>query len=117
MASGAVQTLLVASTFLVAACASSSDQPTIEPTENTLHVEVSYFPFSSVEALAEASELIVIATVSDVGKGYFEPAPATEDFQGTQMLRATLRIEEVLKGDLTPGDTIPLRWFGYEVAV
>jgi hypothetical protein len=109
--------LLVTSILLIAACGPTlGDQPPIEPTHETLNVEASYFPFPSVEALAQASNFIVVATVDEVGKGYFEPAPATEDFQGTQMLRVSLRIEEVLKGDLAPGETIPLRWFGYEVA-
>ena len=59
--------------------------------------------------------MIVIGTVIDVGEGVFEPAPETEDFLGTQYLKVTIEIEEVLKGDISSEDQVSISWSGYDV--
>lgn len=104
--------LSLASAMVLVACETSSQQSSA-----TVLVEGSSVHFESVEDMARASQVIVAGTVIDVGEGEFRPAPETEDFKGTQDLEITVQIDQVLKGDVLTGDTVAIRWFGYDVAL
>ena len=103
--------LLLVLAVTTGACGSESGgQGTIQVAGSSVH-------FSSVDAMAEASFLIVVGTVIEVGDGVFESAPGLEDFLGTQFLKVTIEIEEVLKGDRLAGDRVSISWAGYDVAL
>lgn len=108
--------LLVVLVVVAAACSETTGGTSVPVLEQgTIQVQATSITFSSVEAMADASDMIALGTVTDVGEGDFEPAPETEDFRGTQMLRVTLRIDETLKGEQSVGETVAFRWYGYDV--
>lgn len=99
--------------LLVAAC--GADGP-LTGDAGTVAVHASAMTYQSLAEMAAASDVVVVGTVAEVTEGTFQPAPATEDFLGTQSLRAVIDVERVLQGKLSPGDQVFVPWMGYEVA-
>lgn len=96
---------------LATACAGSGGE---EFPNGTINVAADFFTFPSIEAMAEASGLVIVGTVAEVDDGQFVPAPGTEDFRGTQYLAVVVDIEETLLG-AHDSEQVEIRWFGYEV--
>ncbi|REK23095.1 MAG: hypothetical protein DWQ40_02475 [Actinobacteria bacterium] len=94
---------------MVAQSCTSSTSPST--TQRTIEVEAVASTFESLEAMAQASEIIVEGEIIEVADGRFQPHPINEG-EGDLGLSLTIEIASVLKGDVEPGETVTVPWAG-----
>jgi hypothetical protein len=88
---------------------SSTDTP--EPQLPTRYVEIDDGAFDSIGDMADASDVVVVATVTEeeaISSDRTDVNPSAAESLGLR-----LRVDEVLKGE--PGDEIRLAWFAFEL--
>ena len=107
--------VIFAVAVVMAACGSSETREPSVATPGTIQVHASAETFASLSDMAEASGFVIVGTVVEIVDGRFTPAPATEDFLGTQSLRVMVEVEQVLKGDSAVGSRVSIPWRGYDV--
>jgi len=83
--------------------------------EDFFQVSASSVSFESLDDMAEASEIVVIGTVTEVADGDLHEVPAGEDSIGSRDLAVLVDIEQVLRGDVEVGETVTVPWIGYEI--
>ena len=106
--------VFLVSAVLLAACGTTGEDAGSEYPNGIVHVQADVVLYSSLDSLAADSILVFTGTVIEVKDGFFEPAPETEDFRGTQFLAVVVQIDELLQGQ-TESKTVEIRWFGYDV--
>jgi hypothetical protein len=87
----------------------STDRP--DPQLPTRDVEIDDGAFDSIGDMADASDVIVVATVTEeetITSDRTDVNPSAEESLGLR-----LRVDDVLKGE--PGDEIRLAWFAFEL--
>lgn len=93
----------------------ATDPPTtiapVEPELPERYVEIDDGAFGSIGEMADASDVVVVATVT--GR---QPVTSDRDDvvpSADELVDIRLRVDEVLRGD--PGDEIRLTWFAYQL--
>lgn len=82
-----------------------------EPELPTRYVEIDDGAFDDLDEMTDASEVVVVATVTDeetIESDRDDVHPSAEEHLGLR-----LTVDEALKGD--PGDEIRLAWFAFEL--